>query len=300
MRSQTDTPPGGYSFGTGRPAAERLLVVARVFGPVLARVLGDLPPRRWSTAVDLGCGPGSSTADLVRLLRTDRIVGVDASPAFVRAARGRVPGAAFVVGDVTRPLPIARPDLLYARFLLSHLPRPLEVAAGWVAQLGGGGHLVLEEPERIDTDDPTFRRYLRLTTGAVASRGATMLVGPTLAAIGPGDLPPGAQLVVNRAVEHPVAAADAATMFALNLASLRDDPSVRARWTARALDDLADRLDRIRTSPTDAGAPHPPVVWQVRQVVVAATDGARPTHPSADRRTDRCTGVPGGDQGAEG
>lgn len=55
------------------------------------------PPGR---ALDLGCGRGQYTADLVR--RGWQAVGVDSVPAAVEAARRKdIPGATFVVGDVT-------------------------------------------------------------------------------------------------------------------------------------------------------------------------------------------------------
>ena len=98
----------GYSFGTGDVAAQRLLLLAEVFAPSMAAVLGTLPDRDPPLVVDLGCGPGSSTAHLGRMLRAGRIVGLDASPSFVALARERVPGASFVAVDVTGDWPVPR------------------------------------------------------------------------------------------------------------------------------------------------------------------------------------------------
>lgn len=83
-------------------------VPADVFDPTMRAVLAELPPRRWSRVVDLGCGPGSSTARLLRHLhvRGGSVVGLDSSPAFARAARQRVPGATFVVADAAGTLPV--------------------------------------------------------------------------------------------------------------------------------------------------------------------------------------------------
>ena len=50
-------------------------------------------------ALDLGCGRGRYTAELAR--RGWAAVGIDAVPRAVDAARRGVPGARFVVGDVT-------------------------------------------------------------------------------------------------------------------------------------------------------------------------------------------------------
>jgi trans-aconitate 2-methyltransferase len=260
--------PPGYAFGTNATAAKRLLAVANVFDPAMRAVLAELPPRRWSRVVDLGCGPGSSTARLLGHLgvRGGTVVGLDSSAAFVRAARRRVPGATFVVADVAEPLPVVAPELVYARFLLSHLPDPLAVVEAWVGELADGGFLVLEEPERIDTDDPAFRDYLDVTGGVVASRGATMLVGPTLASLNH------ASVVLNRTVAHPVDPRDAALLFSLNLTSVREDPWVHAHVPADHVDRIAARLEAIRTGSTTsaAGAAAAPVTWSIRQVVLSA------------------------------
>ena len=116
--------------------------------------------------------------------------------------------------------------------------------------------LVLEEPESIETDDEVFRRYLALTASVVASRGAAMLVGGTL-----GTMP----AAVNRVWPLDVAAADAATMFSLNLATVRTDPWVVDHHDAAELDALGEALHERIVAP--AGLP--PVRWRLRQVVVA-------------------------------
>ena len=134
-----------------------------------------------------------------------------------------MPGVRFVHGDVTDAgaLPAGRADLVYSRCLLAHVSDVTGAIAAWCAWLAPNGRLVLEEPERIDTDDPVFHTYLAATESAVAARGATMLAGPLVrrATAGMGGV------VLNRVVAHPVATSDAATMFALNLATVRHDPA---------------------------------------------------------------------------
>ena len=250
-----------YTFGDGGVAARRLWHLGRVFAPTMAAVLAELPARRWGTVVDLGCGPGASTATLARLLDVDRPVGVDASAAFLALAAERVPGLAVLEADVTAPLPVAAPDLLYARYLLAHLPDPLAVVAGWRSQLADGGVLVVEDLEAIDTGVPVLREYLDLAGGLVASRGATMHVGPLLAGIDDDGVR------VNRAVRHEVAAADAVALFLPNLASWRDDAWIAERRTPAELDDLADGLRAAGAATGPGGGPAAPVTWTLRQLV---------------------------------
>ena len=188
-------------------------------------------------------------------LDIDELVGIDASDEFCAAAAQRLPSARFFAADVLAPLPVDEPDLIYARYLLSHLPQPTEVAHQWAAQLAPDGFCVLEEPEQIDTDDDVFRRYLALTDAVVASRGAAMFVGPALASLG-GE--------VNRVFEHKVSCVDAATMFSLNLVSVRNDPWAMAHHGERELDELARELAARRAGDV-IGAP---VHWHIRQVVL--------------------------------
>ncbi|MBX9246309.1 methyltransferase domain-containing protein [Actinotalea ferrariae] len=57
-------------------------------------------------ALDVGCGPGALTAELVRRLGPEQVVAVDPSEPFVAAARQRFPGVEVVQG-VAEALPFA-------------------------------------------------------------------------------------------------------------------------------------------------------------------------------------------------
>jgi SAM-dependent methyltransferase len=59
----------------------------------LAVALADLAGvRRGQRALDVGCGPGALTAELVRRLGSEAVCAVDPSRSFVAAARERLPG----------------------------------------------------------------------------------------------------------------------------------------------------------------------------------------------------------------
>ncbi|MGY2001826.1 class I SAM-dependent methyltransferase [Blastococcus sp. SYSU DS1024] len=89
-----------FAYRVGFTPWERYAVAAAASTrALLAREEADRPttPGR---ALDLGCGRGLYTHELAR--RGWEAVGVDAVPRAVEAARrGAVPGARFVVGDVT-------------------------------------------------------------------------------------------------------------------------------------------------------------------------------------------------------
>src|SRR6186997_267804 len=55
------------------------------------------------TVLDVGCGPGTITADIGRRVAPGRVIGIDASAAVIEDARGGAgagPNVEFVVGDL--------------------------------------------------------------------------------------------------------------------------------------------------------------------------------------------------------
>jgi len=208
----------GYSFGDTELAAERLHVLDAVFAPTTDALLDGLP-RLPARIADLGCGPGATTARLVDRWPSARVTGVDTSEAFLTAARAGVPAADFVAADVTAPLPGAPYDLVYARFLLAHLPDVAAAVRAWVAALGSGGVLVLEETEHIASSDPWFARYEAVSYGRVASVGAHVYAGADITAA----IPAGIEVMLDRVIELDPTAGEAAGMFWRNLATWGPD-----------------------------------------------------------------------------
>jgi len=254
-------PPEHYTFGDGAPAAERLALLAAVFEPSsarLLRLLGYLQPRQ---AVDLGCGPGWSTRLLHAVLAPARTLGLERSPEQV--ARARVvapPGVEYQVHEVTEvPFPGQRPDLLYSRFLLTHLQDPQEVLAAWACAAADRAVLVLEETADMASDHPAFLRYYQLVDQLQAAYGQRLRVGAALAGPFPGWT---TELSLLSPLSLP--ATRMARLHALNLATWRQDPYARSTFSADELDHLAAQLTAIATS----AEPAPAVRVVLRQLVL--------------------------------
>ncbi len=264
-RSARGAGPGTYAFGDTAVASRRLDVLASVFGPTSISLLRDLPSPSASveTVLDLGCGPGHTTAMLAAVFDQAVVTGIDASDAFVdEATRAASARCRYQVADVTGPsLPGAPADLIYARFLVVHLPEPHRAMAAWARQLAPGGFLVVEEPERIETGDADFRQYLELASVVVDARGGDLYAGRLLTAASPPV--PAAQLVFARCTSLDVPAGRAATIFSLNLDTWRDDLAVTAVIRPGHLSALADRLEK-RRSDTATGV----IRWWMTQLVV--------------------------------
>jgi trans-aconitate 2-methyltransferase len=249
---------GRYTFGDSELAARRLAEVAALFEAPTRAFLGRVVGGAVGTAVDLGCGPGYTTELLGRCLRPRRLAGLDRSEAFLERARRRLPGADFRLHDVTAtPLPTGPADLLFARFLLTHLPLPGQVVTAWATQLAPGGLLLLDEVEWIRTRDPVLAGYLRVLAAVLEARGHRLEVGAVLDAL---PDPPGLERRTSQVAVHEVDPARAAAVFRSNLAVWRHDPDARElAGTA-----LLDRLDRDLADPRTA-----PITWGLRQIAWA-------------------------------
>ena len=251
-----------YTFGDSATASERLGRVARVFAPSSEAFLARLPGPARRRVLDIGCGPGHTSRMLARAFPDAAVCGLDQSDAFLAEARGSAsPRTSFEQADVgVPPLPSAPADLIFARFVLSHLRDRETALRAWFDALSLAGLLAVEEVDVIDTDDRVFADYLAITSGLMADRGGALYVGRELATAMHAL---GGRVVIDGASSVAPATAEIATIFELNLQSWRNDPWVTERHDRATLDALAAAL-RERRAAGGAGA----IRWTLRQVAV--------------------------------
>jgi ubiquinone/menaquinone biosynthesis C-methylase UbiE len=88
------------SFDVAADAYDRFMGrYSRLLSPQLADLAGIRPGQR---ALDVGCGPGTLTAELVSRLGTDAVSAVDPSAPFVEAARMRHPSVTVLLASAER------------------------------------------------------------------------------------------------------------------------------------------------------------------------------------------------------
>ena len=100
--------------------------MGRFSEPLAARFAAALDIPAGARALDVGCGPGALTAQLVARLGVDAVTAVDPSESFVAAARARFPGLRVPAGVAeSLPLPDDSVDLTVAQLVVHFLPDPV-------------------------------------------------------------------------------------------------------------------------------------------------------------------------------
>ena len=257
-----------YTFGDNDVAAERLRHLAEAFAPSSRGFLARLAREPVRSAVDLGCGPGHTTALVQDVTGARAIVGLDSSARLLARARRQAPRRiVFAEHDITSvPFPAAPADLIYGRFILTHLAAAEPVMARWVAAAGRHGRLGLEETAGVTSDDPALARYYELVEQMQAAHGQRMYIGRDLAQLGRA-----AGWIVESAALQPVVLPGpvAARLHALNFRTWRHDPFIAATVDAAELDALGASLEQLATG-ARAGAP---ARWQIAQVILRRPSG---------------------------
>jgi SAM-dependent methyltransferase len=114
--------------------------MGRFSRPLAARFADLAGVRNGQRALDVGCGPGVLTAELVDRLGTDAVCAVDPSAPFVAAARERLPGVDVRTATAEHlPFPGASFDLTLAQLVVHFMADPVAGLAemGRVTRPGG-------------------------------------------------------------------------------------------------------------------------------------------------------------------
>lgn len=117
-----------------RPAAE-----------LLARVAAGSPER----VIDLGCGPGNSTALLAERWPDAQLTGLDSSTEMLKEARASDMRAQWVEADVARWKPDAPFDVVYSNATLQWVPDHAALLPRLMESVAAGGWFAFQVPRNF-------------------------------------------------------------------------------------------------------------------------------------------------------
>jgi SAM-dependent methyltransferase len=108
-------------------SAEAYLRFMGKYSEPLAAVFADLAGvAQGQRALDVGCGPGALTAELVRRLGTGEVSAVEPSRSFAAAARDRLPGVSISVSAAEHlPFPDGTFDVALAQLVVHFMADPV-------------------------------------------------------------------------------------------------------------------------------------------------------------------------------
>jgi ubiquinone/menaquinone biosynthesis C-methylase UbiE len=189
-RSET---PRGYAICGGKDGKNRLDLLARVLLPTTAQLLDRVRLSRGMECLDVGCGGGHVALLMAGIVGPrGRVIGTDADTEILALARKdaeaeHVANVEFQQTDACGCLRQEEFDLVYARFLLSHLSQPENCFAAMMEACRPGGIIVIEDTDFSGSFCyPTcaaYERYKELYQKIVQRRGGDPDIGPKLPAM---------------------------------------------------------------------------------------------------------------------
>jgi ubiquinone/menaquinone biosynthesis C-methylase UbiE len=181
-----------YAIAGGEEGKRRLNLLAEIMQPTTLRLLEEVGVGPGDRCLDVGCGGGHVTLDLAELTgRTGRVIGLDFDSEVLELARqdaesAGVENVEFRVGDA-RSIEGGPFDVVYSRFLLSHVENPDKVLTQLARLLSSGGVLIVEDIDFSGCysypDHGAYDRYLELYVEAVRAGGGDANIGRRLPAM---------------------------------------------------------------------------------------------------------------------
>lgn len=246
----------GYTFGDNQEASRRLRRLAEVYEAETRELLNavrfECANTRFEIALDLGCGPGWSTRLIELTLNPKRIIGLDASEAYVAEAHLNLPKLEFIRHDVlTTPFPVEHADFIFCRFLLTHLPSPRAALKSWASAVKPRAILAIHETQALHSTYPAISRYYEMLAQMQKHYGQELNVG---ALLDDGFRGTDWFLVRSDSVVLEKSARDMAQLHVANLRTWGDNDFALQTFDRHEMAQLETELDSIACGRKEAGS----------------------------------------------
>jgi SAM-dependent methyltransferase len=179
-----------YVILGGKEGKERLKLLNELMQPTTAQLLNTVGIGTGMKCLDVGCGGGHITLYLAeRVGPQGKVVGTDLDGKILSLAQqdaeaAQVKNLEFRQADALQPQEEATYDLVYARFLLTHLSEPEKCMAAMVRSCRPGGFIIVEDIEISSSfcypRSASYDKYIALYKEVVHRRGGDPDVGPKL------------------------------------------------------------------------------------------------------------------------
>lgn len=177
-----------YAIKGGQSGRERLRILSNVLQVGTFNFLDKVGIRPRMRCLDAGCGGGDVSRELAKRVGTaGQVIGIDMDAAQLEIVRAEtvdqnLHNIEYRVIDVVNPPPdLGSFDLIYTRFLLSHLTKPAEVLVWMVNCLRPGGILAIEDCDLSGhfcyPPSQMFDRYVELVREVMRRRGGDPFIG---------------------------------------------------------------------------------------------------------------------------
>lgn len=178
-----------YVIRGGAEGLARLDTLARVMWPTTRQLLQQARIARGARCLDLGCGGGHVSLEMARMAGAQgRVLGIDMDTTKLELARQRAEQQGLQVefehANVHELSAEAQFDVVYARFLLTHLHQPADAVQRMLRALRPGGVLIVEDIQISASfaypASAALARHVMWYEAAVERRGGDPNIGPKL------------------------------------------------------------------------------------------------------------------------
>lgn len=178
-----------YSIAGGQEGKSRLNVLADAMYPYTRSLFLNLGLKEGISFLDNGCGGGNVSLMAASLIGNGRVTAIDFDETIIALAKqdamdNNIGNVCFEANSAYNIAYENEFDITYARFLLSHLERPLEALKKMKAATTLGGRIVVEDIQFSGhfshPYNSAYDEYLQLYSGVVKRKGGDAEIGPKL------------------------------------------------------------------------------------------------------------------------